>query len=213
MYVPGQFAEPDIEVLHALIRSRPLATLVTLTPTGLNANHVPLCLSMSPDGLGTLRGHVSRANPMWRDFDRNVDTLAIFQGPDCYITPSWYATKAETGRVVPTWNYAVAHAYGALHVIEDPVWLRATLEELTDRNEARFDKAWRVEDAPREFTNRLMGSIIGIEIVITRLTGKWKVSQNQPDRNRQSLLRGLRAAGSDETLEMANLVEGLDRPR
>ena len=213
MYVPEQFAEPDIDVLHALIRSRPLATLVTLTPDGLNANHVPLCLSVPPNGLGTLRGHVARANPMWKDFDRNVDALAIFHGPDCYVTPSWYATKAENGKVVPTWNYAVAHAYGTLKVIEDPAWLRGTLEDLTDRNEARLDSAWRVEDAPREFTERLMDSIVGIEIVMKRLTGKWKVSQNQPGRNRRSLAQGLHAVGGKEALEMAALVEGIGRPR
>jgi transcriptional regulator len=142
-----------------------------------------------------------------------VDALAIFHGPDCYVTPSWYATKAEIGRVVPTWNYAVAHAYGTLHVIEDPAWLRATLEDLTDRNEAGFDPAWRVEDAPRAFTDRLMDSIVGIEIVIKRLTGKWKVSQNQPGRNRRSLGQGLRAVASKEALEMAALVGSIGRPR
>ena len=128
MYIPKHFEEPRIDVLHELIRARPLATLITLSSNGINANHIPLHIFMEPTPYGTLRGHVARLNPVWNDFHTEVEVLAIFHGPDSYITPSWYPTKKETGKVVPTWNYAVVHAYGTMRVIEDPVWLRTLLK-------------------------------------------------------------------------------------
>jgi transcriptional regulator len=208
MYIPKHFDEPRIDVLHALVRARPLSTLVTLSSAGgLDANHIPLHLSDDPAPLGTLRGHVARANPLWRDLAQGAGVLAIFQGPNAYVTPSWYPTKAETGKAVPTWNYAVVHAHGALRVIDDAVWLRAHLEALTAHNEAAFSEPWHVSDAPGEYTNKLLEAIVGIEITITRLSGKWKVSQNQPERNRAGVVRGLGARGSDEAREMADLVE------
>ncbi len=207
MYIPTHFDEPRVEVLHGLIRARPLATLVTLSSGGLNANHIPLHLSQDPAPFGTLRGHVARANPLWRDFARDVEVLAIFHGPDAYITPSWYPTKAETGKAVPTWNYAVAHAYGALRVVEDAAWLRAHLETLTVHNEASFPEPWRVADAPRDYTDKLIAAVVGIEIVITRLSGKWKVSQNQPPQNQAGVVAGLNERESREAREVAALVE------
>ena len=138
MYIPKHFDEPRIEVMHDLVRARPLATLVTLSASGLNANHIPLLLSTEPAPFGVLRGHVARSNPMWSDLAKDVEVLAIFHGPDAYITPSWYASKQETGKVVPTWNYAVVHAYGRLHVIDDASWLRSHLEALTAHNESVF---------------------------------------------------------------------------
>src|SRR5687767_5959902 len=131
MYIPKQFEEPKVEVMHELIRANPLATLVTLSSSGLNANHIPLHLSQEPSPFGTLRGHVARSNPVWTDLTSNVDVLVIFHGPDTYITPSWYATKKETGKVVPTWNYVVVHAYGSLRIMDDAAWVRAQLEALT----------------------------------------------------------------------------------
>ncbi|AMO98576.1 putative FMN-binding domain protein [Collimonas arenae] len=207
MYIPKQFDEPRLEVLHDLIRARPLSTLVTLASSGLNANHIPLLLSPELGSFGTLHGHVARANPLWSDYQKDVEVLAIFQGPDAYITPSWYATKAETGKVVPTWNYAVAHAYGTLRIIDDTTWLRAHLTALTAHNEAAFPAPWQVSDAPHDYTEKLMGAIVGIEIVITRLSGKWKVSQNQPPQNQAGVIDGLRARGGDEFRAMAALVE------
>ncbi|AIY39921.1 FMN-binding negative transcriptional regulator [Collimonas arenae] len=207
MYIPKHFDEPRVDVLHDLIRARPLSTLVTLSPDGLNANHIPLLLSTEPAPFGTLRGHVARANPVWQNFTKEIEVLAIFQGADAYITPSWYATKAETGKVVPTWNYAVAHAYGTLRPIDDAAWLRAHLEMLTAHNEAAFEQPWHVSDAPRDYTDKLITAIVGIEIVITRLSGKWKVSQNQPEKNQATVIEGLRARESQEFLDMAALVE------
>jgi transcriptional regulator len=207
MYIPAHFAEPRVEVLHELIRARPLCTLVTLSSAGLNANHIPLLLSAEPSPFGTLRGHVARSNPIWSDLAGDVEVLAIFHGPDAYITPSWYPTKAETGKVVPTWNYAVAHAYGRLRAIDDGAWLRTHLETLTAHNEAAFPSPWQLSDAPREYTDKLIAAVVGMEIAITRLSGKWKISQNQPAQNRAGVVAGLRANASGAALQMAALVE------
>lgn len=207
MYLPEQFRENDIAVLHELIRGYPLATVVTLSSGGLNANHIPLYLSDEPAPFGTLQGHVARANPMLCDIGVNSEVLTIFQGPESYISPSWYATKKEHGRVVPTWNYAVVHVYGSLKVIDDAVWLRKQLEALTAHNEAVFSSPWAVSDAPYEFTEKLFGAIVGVEMNITKIIGKWKVSQNQPQQNQASVVAGLRASGSSDALQMAALVE------
>lgn len=207
MYIPNQFDEPRIEVMHDLIRALPLATLITLSAGGLNANHIPLFLSAEPAPFGVLRGHVARANPVWFDLEKNVEALAVFHGPDAYITPSWYASKQETGKVVPTWNYAVVHAYGGLRVVDDVSWIRSQLEALTSHNEAPFSEPWPVLDAPYEFTEKLIEAIVGIEITITKLSGKWKVSQNQPERNQASVISGLRTCGNSEALSMAALIE------
>jgi len=201
--------------MHELIRERPLATLVTMSSQGLNANHIPLYLSEGPAPFGTLQGHVARSNPMWSDLQADVEVLAIFHGPDAYITPSWYATKKETGKVVPTWNYAVVHAYGTLQVIDDASWIRAQLEVLTNHNEKKFPEKWAVSDAPHEFTEKLIGTIVGIEIVITKLSGKWKVSQNQPPTNQASVIEGLENSGLPDATSMATLVslQGMQLPR
>jgi len=206
MYIPAHFAEPKIEVMHDLIRAHPLSTLVTLSSGGLDANHLPLHLSDKPAPLGTLRGHVARANPLWRDFAQEVEVLAIFQGPASYITPSWYPTKAETGKVVPTWNYAAVHAHGKLRVLDDAAWLRAHLAALTAHNEMPFPEPWQPSDAPPDYIEKLMAAIVGIEIVITRLSGKWKTSQNQPPQNQAGVVRGLEASAHPSAAPMAALV-------
>ena len=207
MYIAKHFEETRVEVMHELIRSRPLASLVTLSSSGLNANHIPLYLSDSPAPYGSLRGHVARANSILEDLNKEGESLAIFHGPDTYITPSWYPTKQETGKVVPTWNYAVVHAYGVLRVVDDAQWLRAQLESLTAHNEADFAQPWAVSDAPEEHVTRLMGSIIGVEMVITRLLGKWKVSQNQPAQNQAGVVAGLKASSVPDAQAMVALVE------
>jgi transcriptional regulator len=207
MYIPKHFEEPRIDVMHELMRARPLATLVTLSSGGLDANHIPLHLSDSPAPFGTLRGHIARANPLWSDFAKDVEVLAIFHGPDSYITPGWYATKQETGKVVPTWNYAVVHAYGKLRIIDDAAWVRAQLEALTAHQEAGFARPWSVSDAPRDYTDKLLAAIVGFEIVINRLSGKWKVSQNQPAQNQAGVIAGLNNSGLRDAAEMAALIE------
>lgn len=207
MYIPKHFEQPSIETMHELMRAYPLATLVTLSSGGLEANHIPLHLSDTPTPFGMLRGHVARANPLWRDFAKELEVLAIFHGPDAYITPSWYATKQETGKVAPTWNYAVVHAYGTLRAIDDAGWVREHLETLTDHHEANLPKPWAVSDAPGEFIEETIKAIVGVEIVITRLSGKWKVSQNQPEQNQAGVIKGLASCGHRDAVAMAALVE------
>lgn len=207
MYIPKQFEETRVAVLHGLIRANPLATLVTQTSDGLNANHIPFHLAVVPAPFGALRGHVARANPILSDLEQGKEVLVIFHGPEAYISPSWYATKQETGKVVPTWNYAVVHAYGQLRVVNDVVWLRAQLEALTNDNEASFPQPWAVADAPFEFTEKLLASIVGIEMHITRLSGKWKVSQNQPRQNQISVMQGLAQSELPDAPAMHDLVE------
>jgi transcriptional regulator len=208
MYIPKLFDEPDVAVMHDLIRAHPLATLVTMTATGMEANHIPLLLLDQPAPRGSLCGHVARANPLWREHLENAEVLAIFHGPQNYVTPSWYATKAESGKVVPTWNYASVHVRGKLSVRDDAKWLRPHLEMLTAHNEKAFEHPWAVDDAPRDFTDKMIEAIIGIEIVITDLKGKWKVSQNRPPADQASVIDGLHKHGHDE---MADLVRSRAR--
>jgi transcriptional regulator len=204
MYIPAHFEETRAELLHRLMRQHPLGTLVTLESGGLNANHIPFEFDAGPAPFGVLRAHVPRANPVWREASAEVDALVVFQGPQTYITPSWYATKQETGRAVPTYNYMVVHAYGPLRVIDDAVWLRAHLERLTGHFENRRAHPWKVSDAPDEYIAKLLPALVGIEIPITRLLGKWKVSQNQPQANRVGVERGLRESGSSGAIAMAD---------
>ena len=164
-------------------------------------------LSSESGQIGVLRGHIARSNSMWSDLVQDVDALAIFQGPDSYISPSWYPTKQEHGKVVPTWNYAVVHAYGSLRIIDNVEWVRNLVESLTNQQEACFTKPWAVSDAPRDYTDRLIDSIVGIEIVISKLMGKWKISQNQPLKNQEGVIKGLKDRGDIRAFEMATLIE------
>jgi transcriptional regulator len=201
MYLPAHFKEDRIPVLHDLVRAHPLATLVTLDDTGLVANHIPMQIDAAAGALGTLRGHVARANPVWRSQRAEPLALVVFQGAQSYITPSYYPSKAATGKVVPTWNYVTIHAHGPLRAIEDAAWLRRFLEELTDRYEteraqATGEPAWKVSDAPAEYIDGLLKAIVGIEIPIARIEGKWKVSQNRPAEDRAGVVEGL-SKGAD----------------
>ncbi len=207
MYVPKHFEELRVEPMHELMRACPLATLVTLGAAGLSANHLPFALLADPLPYGTLQCHVARANPVWQDGPAEVEALVVFHGPDAYISPSWYPSKQQTGKVVPTWNYAVVHAYGRLRVIEDAKWLRTLVEGLTNRHEADLPDPWQVSDAPLAYTENLLGAIVGIEIVVTKLIGKWKASQNRPDADRTGVINGLRDSGQSHSLRMAELVE------
>lgn len=211
MYIPKLFAQPDIATMHTLIRAHPLATVVTLGTEGINANHIPLHLNEEPTPFGALRGHIARANPLFTDIAEDTETLCIFQGPQTYITPSWYATKQENGKVVPTWNYAVVHAYGFINIIDNTDWLRQQLEMLTAHNETAFASPWTLDDAPRDFIDRLLEQIVGFELVITRLLGKWKVSQNQPHSNHSSIIAGLKASLQADAPAMATLVETINQ--
>jgi transcriptional regulator len=193
MYIPKHFEQPDVQVMYELIRAQPLATVVTIGSECLVANHIPLILSEDPAPFGTLLGHVARANGVWKDLAAGGDALVIFHGPEAYISPTWYATKRETGKVVPTWNYAVVHVHGTLRVRDDPKWVRAQIDRLTAQSEAEMPAPWAVTDAPPEYIEKLVHAIVGIEIEITKLEGKWKASQNQPIENRAGVIAGLEA--------------------
>jgi transcriptional regulator len=207
MYLPAHFAESRTEVLHQLISKHPLAVLVTFAANELNANHIPFELDAAPAPLGTLRGHVARANPVWREFSQDVEALLVFQGAQHYISPSWYPTKKDTGKVVPTYNYIVVHAYGPLRVIEDKTWLRGLVGRLTNRHEAASAQPWKVTDAPDDYIEQMLGAIVGIEIPLTKLTGKWKASQNQPAANRDGVIRGLGEIPTADATAMAGFVK------
>ncbi len=207
MYQVGAFREERIDVMHALMRSHRLATLVTVHDGVPEANHLPLLIDPEPSPNGTLHGHVARANPLWRQAD-GQEVLVIFQGPQAYVTPSWYPSKRETGQVVPTWNYAVVHAYGPLIVRDDREWLRALVTRLTDQQEAGLPQPWRVADAPADYLERMLGAIVGIEIPLARLSGKWKVSQNRTAADRAGVAEGLGSRGDAQAQAMADLVAG-----
>jgi transcriptional regulator len=206
MYVPKHFAETRIEVLHGLIRDYPFAAVVANTVDGLVANHLPF----ERVG-GALHGHVARGNELAR-LD-GAEVLAIFQGPDGYISPNWYPTKQETHREVPTWNYAVAHVHGRLKVVADAAWLRALLERLTDRHEAAEPQPWHVADAPADHVEKMLPAIVGIEIAIERIEGKFKLSQNHPERNRLGVVAGLRRRDGDGDAELAALMALQEEPK
>jgi transcriptional regulator len=207
MYNPRHNQETRIEVLHALIGAEPLAALVTLTSTGLMASHIPMVLERGSSGYGILRGHVARPNEQWRTFDASVEALAIFAGPQHYITPNWYPGKPEHGREVPTWNYVVVHAYGPLRVHEDPDWLRPHLEQLVNQSEADAPSPWRVSDAPADYIRAQMNGIVGLELPITRLEGRWKLSQNRTAEDKRGVIDGLAALDTPESRVMRDLVE------
>jgi transcriptional regulator len=172
--------------------------VVTVGSQGLTANPIPLEWLDQPAPWGCLRGHAARANPFWQDCQGEV--LAIFHGPDAYISPSWYASKRETGKVVPTWNYATVHAYGRLVVHEEPAWLLEQLGSLVDRHEADLPGPWRLADAPDGFIDSLLPAIVGIEIIIDRLQGKWKTSQNRSPADRAGVAAGLRRVAGADTM-------------
>jgi transcriptional regulator len=205
MYVPTHFAETRPAVLHDLIRAHSLAALVSHTPAGLVANHLPFEIDPDPAPLGTLRGHMARANPQWRTLS-DAPALAIFQGPSAYVSPAWYATKRETGKVVPTWNYAVVHAHGPIRVIHDRDWLRAFVTRLTRCHEAARPDPWQVSDAPADYIETQLAAIVGIEMPVARLEGKWKVSQNRPEVDRAGVVEGLLREGGKKAAAMAELV-------
>lgn len=206
MYQPAQFIEDRPQVLQQLMRDHPFAALVMSGQDGLNADHLPFEFDPEPAPCGTLRAHVARSNPLWKQANGNAESLVIFQGPQTYISPGWYPTKQENGRAVPTWNYIVVHAYGAVRAVEDKDWIKGLLGRLSARHEAGRAQPWSLEEAPAEYIDKLLDVIVGIEIPLTRVIGKWKVSQNQPMVNRVGVEQGLREQGGDQSLAMAQAV-------
>jgi transcriptional regulator len=210
LYLPTHFKETRTDVLHALMRARPLCTLVTLSESGLVANHLPVQTLDEPAPLGCIRGHIARANPLWREYRSESPALAIFQGPQVYISPSFYPSKAETGEVVPTWDYAVVHAGGTLRFIDDTQWLRGFVAGLTDTHEAPRAQRWKIDDAPPAYIDKMLKLIVGFEFSILRLAGKWKVSQNRTQPDRQGVIQNLQNAGDADSHEIAAMLASLD---
>jgi transcriptional regulator len=197
MYVPAHFEENRPEVLHQLISDQPFGTLVTTGPNGLDANHLPFEFAPTEGSHGTLRAHVARANPVWQEVASQPDTLVIFQGPAAYISPNWYPSKHEAHRQVPTYNYMVVHAHGKIVVRDDEAFVRGLVARLTRAMEANEPRPWKMGDAPADYISQMLGAIVGIEIEVTRLVGKWKLGQNKEARDRRGAVDALLASGGE----------------
>ena len=206
MYLPRHFEQDDTRELHRLMRSHPLGILVTRGADGLTANHLPFLVFDEPAPHGRLQAHVPRANPVWRDHQEDEDALVVFQGPQAYVSPSWYPGKREHGKVVPTWNYSVVHAHGPLRVIDEAAWLLQHLERLTETQEGLREEPWKLADAPADFVAGLVKALVGIEIPLRRLEGKWKVSQNRSEADRQGVVDGLLGENTDAAAAVADLM-------
>jgi transcriptional regulator len=206
MYLPKHFNESRPEVLHALIREYPLGLLVAQTASGIEVNHIPFIFAGDATSNGSLLGHVSRQNGLWQLSEPGEKALVVFQGPSAYISPSWYPTKKEHGRVVPTWNYAVVQAQGTLRIHDDPDWVARQVDRLTSQMESSMEFPWAASDMPPEFQERMINSIVGVELVIDTLVGKWKVSQNHPPANRAGAIEGLIATGRPAAIELAQMM-------
>jgi transcriptional regulator len=202
MYLPKAFEEDRLPILHEAIRSCGLATLVTVTASGPVASHIPMLLDAGSGERGTLLGHVARANGQWRDTLAGTKALAIFHGPDAYVSPSWYPSKRETGKVVPTWNYIAVHAYGAPEFFDDAARLRDLVAKLTERQEKGQPVPWSIADAPADYIAGQLRAIVGVALPIERLEGKWKLSQNRPEADRAGVIAGLGQATDDRTLAL-----------
>ena len=209
MYIPRANKEDRLSVLHKFMEEQPFASLITVGSSGLFASHIPMVLEQNGAN-GRLKCHISRANAQWRDHTPSVEALAIFSGPHHYITPSWYPEKEETGKVVPTWNYVVVHAYGHLKVMEDGEWLMAHLAKLTNIHEAGLPVPWKVGDAPADYIASMAKGIVGLEMDIERIEGKWKLSQNRSEKDRSGVAKGLAELNTTESLTMKALVEKRD---
>jgi len=211
MYLPAHFREDRPDVQHALLRAHPLGTLVTAGPAGLLANHVPFLLYADEGPHGILRAHLARANAQLEELRQITECLVVFQGAEDYITPSWYATKQETGKVVPTWNFVTVHVWGAPQVIDDPQWLRRQLDDVTASQEHARPRPWQVDDAPADFIRAQMTAIVGLELPIARIEGKWKISQNRSVADRQGVAAGLHAQGQSSAAMTALVAATLPK--
>ncbi len=215
MYLPAHFAESRPEVLQRLVHDHPFGLLVTQDANGIVANSIPFFLDADPaGGPGVLRAHVARANSVWREARSDVDSLVVFQGAQTYVSPAWYPSKAEHGKVVPTWNYIMVQARGKLRFIDDAAWLHAFVTRLTDTHEAaRAGRAsgdaaapWAVSDAPTDYVDSMLRAIVGVEIMLSSIVGKWKASQNRSAADRAGVARGLGEVAGDDAAAMAREV-------
>jgi transcriptional regulator len=205
MYQPDHYRAEDVAQMHALMRARPLAALVSCGSSGLYATHLPTVLKDN-GAFGVIEYHLARANPHWKDLAEGNEALMIFQGPEGYITPNWYPSKALHGKVVPTWNYAVVHAYGRPEAMKDKDWLHRHVTELTAQQERSEAKPWMLSDAPASYIDVMLRGIVGFRFAVTRLEGKSKMSQNRNVQDRDGVAKGLGKRGGGDDLEMAEIV-------
>ena len=206
MFQPAIFQEDRLDVMHNLMRTHPFATLISSATGELTADHIPMILHDDEGEHGILRGHVSVGNPLFTETDGALDVLAVFQGPQTYITPSWYASKQEHGKVVPTWNYAVVHARGTLTFNRDESWLLRHLHDLTQQHEGHRPNPWAVSDAPKDFVKRQLRGLAGFEIQVSNIDGKWKVSQNKNDADKSGVASGLLDENTANASEISRFV-------
>jgi transcriptional regulator len=213
MYVPAHFAETRKEVLHACIARHPFGTLITHGTSGLDANHIPFELAAGEGELGVLRAHVARANPVWQAVANGDEVLVVFHAGDAYISPNWYPSKHEFHKQVPTWNYVVVHAHGRITILDDERYVRGLVGRLTRTHEASQPKPWKMGDAPKDYVDTMLKAIVGVQIDITRLVGKNKLSQNREARDIRGAAEALKSRGSspigDEML--AQVAEKLEQ--
>ena len=203
MYLPSAFRQDDLAELHAQMQASPFALLTSAGATGVQASHLPLLLAPDEGEFGTLYGHFARANPHWRDLQGGAEALAVFSGPDAYISPGWYPAKAEHGKVVPTWNYIAVHARGPVELIEEPERLLQIVSRLSDQHESGRERPWAVSDAPREYIDSMLRAIVGFALPIRRLEGKWKLGQNRSAADQQGVRDGLASSLSPGDRELA----------
>jgi transcriptional regulator len=211
MYQPDHFRVDDLPQMHELMRAKPLAALISAGSYGLYATHMPTVLK-DEGAYGLLEFHLARGNPHWKHLAECSEALMIFQGPDAYITPNWYPSKAEHQKVVPTWNYAVVHAYGRPDMVQDAQWLRGHVGELTAQQERNEARPWALTDAPASFVESMTRGIVGFRFAITRIEGKWKMSQNRAMKDREGVVAGLRKRETGDDLEIARIVSRQFKP-
>lgn len=209
MYIEDAYRVTDLRVISDIIRDYPFAALVTLLDEGIEANHIPLLLQESADGTLRLRGHIAKANPLWRKVRKQTEALAIFQGPDAYISPSWYPSKQLDGKVVPTWNYIAIHFHGTLQVIQDPHWIMDQWNSITNQQEQGIVESWHVDDAPKEFIDKVLLQVMGVEVLVRNWYAKFKISQMQSEDNKIGVLQGLAQRNDVNDSNMASWVKSI----
>ncbi|WP_226664597.1 FMN-binding negative transcriptional regulator [Microbulbifer aggregans] len=208
MYIPKAFQQEDPALLDQLIKDFPFGTLVTHTESGLDAQHLPFLLA-DEQHKKVLKAHISKGNPLWKQVQEDSEVLAIFHGPNGYVSPNFYPTKLESGKGVPTWNYAVVHVKGRVRFTQDPEWIKSLIDELTAQHEASQEKPWSTADAPGGYIEKMLPAIVGLEIEVTSITGKWKLSQNQPEQNQQGVIAGLATRAQPQELTLSGLMQSL----
>ena len=211
-YLPPHFEENDPATLHALVRAYPLATWIVQHEGQLLVNHIPMLVDPDRGENGTLVGHVARANPVWQALAAGAQSVAVFTGPQAYVSPNWYPSKHAHGKAVPTWNYATVHAHGVPRAFEDPARVLDVVTRLTQTHEAGQALPWQVSDAPTDFISNLLRVIVGVEMPVQRWVGKWKVSQNRPVADQQGVAAGLRGQAGEAAVHMAALVQQRIKP-